>query len=617
MKKLFIVSTLLSLALTSCLKDDNDVFDKSSSERMEAAIENALAALQSAPNGWRMEMYPEPDRIYGGYTTFAKFSTDGHVTVMDENFGPQNTDTSYYSVTADNGPMLTFDTYNEIFHLYSDPTWGASRNIGTKAEGLAGDSDFIVMTATPEFIRLKGRKSGNYINMYPLETSDWASEMMEYINAADNTALAYNSCEVDGQSYTVYYQPELYGFTSRFFTIYFGSGVEAAYVPTKTGIKFYEPMEIGGHTVTEMTLEEDYYLTNEDGSVKIFSPKPIRSNMTFQVRSTEVTYNDATIEFTPSISSEYYYWDMYPTSEIEGQSDKSVMNGVVSSLQQYYKTYGIAGICEQGTVDYSMKEMGFQLKPSSSYTVVVFGCGESAGALVSTTGLTRFEFTTDPMPELQANYKAWLGSWTVRSTSSQVSGSALTYPVEIEVYDPNVSFEIWNLSILALRESYAPIATWNSSANTFSITNGYKAGKSGDYDITYNAFVNVGNATTPSYTVLTGSYAAMTATKNTATTATLTGNSVSGYQIIGMDWVALSGSGWAQFTTAASGYTAKDYGISPFTMTKTADWSEARLDTRATPAQRGAGMRDIGRELKMRDYTWDVIPMYIKAETVK
>lgn len=113
MKRLLILLGL-PLVLSSCLLNEEDKFPKSATERMNEAIEQAENVLQGAVNGWRVELYPEKSRIYGGYTMFLKFSSDGKVTAASENFDPAQTDESYYSVEPDNGPMLS------VQHLQRD-----------------------------------------------------------------------------------------------------------------------------------------------------------------------------------------------------------------------------------------------------------------------------------------------------------------------------------------------------------------------------------------------------------------------------------------------------------------------------------------------------------------
>jgi len=118
MKKILILLAL-PLLFNSCLKDDEDKFSKSATERIEEAVKEAITVLQGAENGWRMELYPESERIYGGYTLFLKFNADNTVVASSENFAAGKTESSYYSVVAESGPVLAFDTNNDIIHFYS------------------------------------------------------------------------------------------------------------------------------------------------------------------------------------------------------------------------------------------------------------------------------------------------------------------------------------------------------------------------------------------------------------------------------------------------------------------------------------------------------------------
>ena len=61
LNKLFIATLLAfsTLAFQSCLKDQEDFFDESSSERMQAVLENTKAVLTSSDNGWIFDYYPD------------------------------------------------------------------------------------------------------------------------------------------------------------------------------------------------------------------------------------------------------------------------------------------------------------------------------------------------------------------------------------------------------------------------------------------------------------------------------------------------------------------------------------------------------------------------------
>ena len=102
---LFLVLAIPAL-LTSCLFDEEDLFDKSASERIEAAKQEAKTVLESAENGWHVRYFPSPTQEFGGYNLFFKFS-EGSVTVASEiESNPSITETSLYSLGEDLGVTL-------------------------------------------------------------------------------------------------------------------------------------------------------------------------------------------------------------------------------------------------------------------------------------------------------------------------------------------------------------------------------------------------------------------------------------------------------------------------------------------------------------------------------
>ena len=83
----------------------------------------------------------------------AKFDTDGKVTVANEVSFADYTETSYYSVKQSAGVMLSFDTYNNLFHVFSDPSAPLA---GDQGSGMEGDYDFSVLSTTKDKEFLKG-----------------------------------------------------------------------------------------------------------------------------------------------------------------------------------------------------------------------------------------------------------------------------------------------------------------------------------------------------------------------------------------------------------------------------------------------------------------------------
>lgn len=585
MKKLLIFS-LLSTLFVSCLMEDEDKFSQSASERLETAVEEATTALQSAANGWRMELYPEGNRIYGGYNVFLKFNTDGTVVAASEHFDASQTATSYYTVEGESGAVLSFDTYNDIFHFYSSPSTGAEQGIGTSNGGLEGDSDFVVMEASPEFIKLKGRKTNNYAYLYPMETSDWATEMQAYINAASDMEVNCKTCTVDGVDYPVTMRMSVNNFTARVFTIAYtpeGEDAEtqeitAPYVCTKTGLHFYEPLVIGNKTVTEMTFKEDYYFENEDGSVRISAAEPIRSNIQFTIDVTDITYSSVTVNVTPTTDDEYYYWAVFPKSSIATMSDKAIMRTLVDELNMYLD-YGLSPDVVLSLLAYMGPTGGTfenELSPETEYVVGAFGLAilEDGSAITSTTDLFKKEFTSAEMPPLEEDYEAWLGTWEVTSTSSEVTQSQLTFTVDVSVKIPNSSLNVNGWTISMLRDyDYPAVADWDAETGMITFANEQNLGADGDYTVTF-----VGRAPYQgSYTILTGDYIAMGGMLGAdKTTAVMVGNDLGSWQICGMEYFAVLGSSFYIYNPA-SGFTSRDFPIGPFSMRK--------IETRAAVAQ--------------------------------
>ena len=98
---------------TSCTPEVDDVFDKSSAERISDALAADKQILVSAANGWRMEIYGNTD--FGGYNLFLKFANDNTVEVASETtYDPATGEgadvrvTSHYKLEQSAGAVLSF-----------------------------------------------------------------------------------------------------------------------------------------------------------------------------------------------------------------------------------------------------------------------------------------------------------------------------------------------------------------------------------------------------------------------------------------------------------------------------------------------------------------------------
>ena len=191
MKTRYIVLLALAIAFAACNRDEESLFDKSAAERTAEALDNAFDVLTSAENGWEMIYFA--NQANAGYTVLLKFDKHGQVIAASRN--PQTTKNVYkednnstWTLLADYGPMLSFDTYNTVMHAWADPQ--------TDGDGYLGDYEFLILKATPDTVRLKGKKHEAYCEMYPLgKDVSWTGYFDEVYKLRDLVVTKNNGAE--------------------------------------------------------------------------------------------------------------------------------------------------------------------------------------------------------------------------------------------------------------------------------------------------------------------------------------------------------------------------------------------------------------------------------------
>lgn len=176
--KYLVIIGLFAATFAACSRDEESLFEKPAAIRAQEAIENAFNVFTSAENGWEMAYFPNMEASAKGYNMVVKFNKNGNVSVTAKNSATTNnkimTDTaSTWAVKSDYGPILTFDTYNDVFHAFSDPQQDGA--------GLLGDYEFLILKATPELVLLKGKKHSAYTVMRPMKNTD----LTAYYTACD------------------------------------------------------------------------------------------------------------------------------------------------------------------------------------------------------------------------------------------------------------------------------------------------------------------------------------------------------------------------------------------------------------------------------------------------
>lgn len=270
MKKiLYLIVFFTSILLFSCTPQEDDLFDDSSSNRIDAALKAHQEVLKGAENGWLMEFFPATDQRYGGFNLLTAF-TDSEAIFAGEIDSSNETSLGMYSLKQSAGPVLTFDTYNDVFHFFSNPNSSVS-GVGDDGEGMGGDFEFLVIKATQDSIILKGKKTANKIVMTPLGKDVVWSDFLDEINdAADEMAFNTFEYHVNGKiiKATVNYRTLNFVYNDE-------SGNElketASYIQTVSGYKLYEPITIGGVTVSEFIYDagSESFAAKENADAKL------------------------------------------------------------------------------------------------------------------------------------------------------------------------------------------------------------------------------------------------------------------------------------------------------------------------------------------------------------
>lgn len=219
MKKIFSISLLMGAALlmTGCSSEEDDLFSESAAERLNEASAVYTQRLAASKGGWLMEYYPTSSTFaYSGrgYLLVDKFTADGQVTVGMNNLfssSQYREVTSAWQVITDDGPVLSFNTFNQNMHIFSTPEdmrtlapgitpTNQEQDATGQGVGVGGDYEFVI-TDAPEngsYVMLKGKKRGTYTRLTPIPEG---VSLQDYLNDIQNFEA---SIFVDGAPNPIY-----------------------------------------------------------------------------------------------------------------------------------------------------------------------------------------------------------------------------------------------------------------------------------------------------------------------------------------------------------------------------------------------------------------------------
>lgn len=243
------------LGLSACsLHDDTELFGEPAAERLEKNVAADKTLLESAANGWELHMWTGKDYSGGGYTYFMKFAND-KVTVSSDIAPANMKTTSSYDVISDQGPVLTVNTYNEVFHYLAEPSMDDD-------DGEQQDYEFVIMRTTNDSIYLRGKKWGNHMVMTRVaESTSWEDEINKIQQMDEGLMRTFSLVEGNDTLGGVSLGDD------RILTYTDKSGYKKIpyYVSTK-GITLLQPLEVNGKALQELNYDADDMSLNPDGA---------------------------------------------------------------------------------------------------------------------------------------------------------------------------------------------------------------------------------------------------------------------------------------------------------------------------------------------------------------
>ncbi len=331
-KIISVLLVVMSVSLfQSCLKDQEDVFDDLTSIRVQDMLDDTKEVLMSAPYGWVFEYYPHKQKKYGGYIYTLEFD-EREVNVGFER-EPGEFEKSLYNLKGDNGPTLSFDSYNSLMHFFATP-WGGGTGEGYQAYD--GDFEFALVEVKPSLITLRGKRTGNVMYMRPLEV-EAGQYIDKIVTISDNMFLTKAEGTVGSTDVSVSIDLD-----KRYMSFSWGDNAVGDYfVPTANGIRFLEPVNVGGNEI--LTLDFD----TEDMVYTGVTASGVSVSMAGSVPPTYSRFEEYAGKFQIKFNKKYYVnVELVPDKANNRYFVKGINKGY-DVIATYKKAKGLIEICSQ------------------------------------------------------------------------------------------------------------------------------------------------------------------------------------------------------------------------------------------------------------------------------
>ena len=441
---------LSTLSLGSCKNEIDEIFDDDAVARLAKAQAEYVDILTSNGGKWQLEYYANSEEP--GYVYLMTFSKDGSVVISGMNkwityvenpnaMGNTVTygsETSLWDVITDNGPVLTFNSYNKYFHLFADPYDIPGNSTGQvdsddeneSGYGHEGDYEFCLMKYSGDTLYLTGKKRG--LNMIMTRVSSSVEDRV-YMNEVTAMTDSFFHAKIP---YVYINLPNdvrwiVKNGATSILKIYREDADEIStaenynVIITHDGLSFMNPITLDGYTIQNFVRQADGSLLCRDDNITTMTADPL----------------------SEIVASERFVWKLPLTdqggifSELMTNISNEVKAYNSSTLQDvqlaYNQNLGVFAIT------FSVKRRTVVYKPAYYLMPSVIDDDHIKFAM-DETGDSWAQSFEEKCPSIKAFVKA------MSSTTLNLSANSLLAPVVMKLTDSSNSanYMVWNIQEL-------------------------------------------------------------------------------------------------------------------------------------------------------------------------
>ena len=279
---LVVLVALSSVSLVSCKNETKEIFDDDAVARLDRAKADYAEILTDKGGKWQMEYFSNDEEP--GYIYVMTFNKNGSVTISGKNKWIGVVDglnlgsigygsaTSLWEIIADNGPVLTFNSFNKYFHLFADPEdipSNSDEDDNEQGYGHRGDYEFDLMKYSGDTLYITGKKHGIDMIMTRIDADyDDAQYMDEVVAMADSffnakipqvyinlpSGVRYIVKNGASSILSMYKEGEDEISTTETYNV----------IITHDGLSFMTPITLDGYTIQNFTRQADGSLLCRD-----------------------------------------------------------------------------------------------------------------------------------------------------------------------------------------------------------------------------------------------------------------------------------------------------------------------------------------------------------------